>query len=153
MACQTGEPLSSYANTLLLAIQTETLLGAAQVGDGGIVVSDSEGGYELFTSPQRGEYANQTTFLTSRNGLETMDVRVEGAQPRHLAMFSDGLQNLVIESDTQRPFRPFFSNVFQWLEKQSDPRQVEAELARLLRSPRVTAKSDDDITLLLAVRR
>ena len=75
------------------------------------------------------------------------------AQPRYLAMFSDGLQNLVIESATQQPFRPFFNNVFQWLEKQSDPRRVEPELASLLRSPRVTAKSDDDITLLLATRR
>lgn len=153
MAWQTGEPLGSYANTLLLAIQTETLLGAAQVGDGGIVVSDSQDGFQLFTSPQRGEYANQTTFITSRNGLETMEVRVAEAQPRYLAMFSDGLQNLVIESATQQPFRPFFSNVFQWLEKQSDPRRVESELASLLRSPRVTAKSDDDITLLLATRR
>ena len=153
MACQTGEPLSSYANTLLLAVQTDTLLGAAQVGDGGIVVSDCHGGFRLFTSPQRGEYANQTTFVTSGNSLESLEIRVAEAQPRSLAMFSDGLQNLVIESATQQPFRPFFDNVFQWLEKQTDPRQVESELAGLLRSPRVTGRSDDDITLLLSIRR
>lgn len=153
MASQTGEPLGSYANTLLLAIQTESLLGAVQIGDGGIVVSDCQVGYRLFTSPQRGEYANQTTFITSRDWRESLELRVQEERPRNLAMFSDGLQNLVIESATEQPFRPFFNNVFQWLEKQSDPRKAETELASLLRSPRVTAKSDDDITLLLATRR
>ena len=150
---QTGEPLQSYANTMLLAIQTDTLLGAAQVGDGGMVISNEQGGFECLTSPQRGEYANQTTFITSREGLAQMEVKVIEAQPRYLAIFSDGLDNLVMEHATQQPFQPFFSNVFRWLEGQSDPVNAERELAGLLRSPRVTAKSDDDITLLLTARR
>ena len=153
LACQTGEALGAYANTLLLAIQTENLLGAAQVGDGGIVISNERGGFECFTSPQRGEYANQTTFITTRDGLEQLEVKVVEAQPRYLAMFSDGLQNLVIENATQQPFHPFFDNVFQWLEGQSDPGRAEAELSALLRSPRVTSRIDDDITLLLTIRR
>ena len=153
LSCQTGEVLGSYANTLLLAIQTDTLLGAAQVGDGGIVISNEGGGFDCLTSPQRGEYANETTFITSRDGLEQLEVRVVEAQPRHLAMFSDGLQNLVIENGTQQPFQPFFDNLFQWLERQSDREKVEGELASLLRSSRVTSKSDDDITLLLTTRR
>ena len=76
LSCQTGEVLGSYANTLLLAIQTDTLLGAAQVGDGGIVISNEGGGFDCLTSPQRGEYANETTFITSRDGLEQLEVRV-----------------------------------------------------------------------------
>ncbi len=150
---QTGEPLQSYANTLLLAVQTDTLLGASQVGDGGMVISNDQGGFDCLTSPQRGEYANQTTFITSREWSENMDVKVVEAQPKYLAMFSDGLENLVIEGATQQPFFGFFNNVFQWLEGQSDPGRVEAELSGLLRSPRVTSKSDDDITLLLTIRR
>lgn len=150
---QTGEPLQSYANTMLLAIQTDTLLGAAQVGDGGMVVSNERGGFDCLTEPQHGEYVNQTTFITSREGLEQMEVKVVEAQPKYLAMFSDGLENLVIEHSTQQPFPGFFGNVFQWLEGQSDPGRVEAELSGLLRSSRVTARSDDDITLLLTIRR
>lgn len=150
---QTGEPLRSYANTLLLAIQTDTLLGAAQVGDGGMVISNEQGRFECLTTPQRGEYANQTTFITSREWLDQMEVKVVQAQPKYLAMFSDGLENLVIEHTTQQPFSGFFDNVFQWLEGQSDPGRVETELASLLRSPRVTSRSDDDVTLLLTIRR
>ena len=150
---QTGESLRTYANTLLLAIQTDTLLGAAQVGDGGMVISNEQGGFECLTLPQRGEYANQTTFITSGEALEQMEVKVVEAQPRYLAMFSDGLENLVIEQATQQPFQPFFDNVFQWLEGQSDPARVEAELSGLLRSSRVTSRSDDDNTLLLTIRR
>lgn len=150
---QTGEPLRSYANTLLLSIQTDTLLGAAQVGDGGMVISNDGGSFDCLTSPQHGEYVNQTTFITSREWLEQMEVKVVEAQPKYLAMFSDGLENLVIERATQQPFFGFFNNVFQWLEGQSDPLRVEAELSGLLRSSRVTSKSDDDITLLLTIRR
>ena len=150
---QTGEPLQSYANTLLLSIQTDSLLGAAQVGDGGMVISNDQGSFDWLTSPQHGEYVNQTTFITSREWLERMEVRVVEDQPKYLAMFSDGLENLVIEHATQQPFFGFFNNIFQWLEGQSDPGRAEAELSGLLRSPRVTSKSDDDITLLLTIRR
>ena len=153
MADGSDARLSSYACTLLLAIQTEELLGAAQIGDGGIVVSNGQGGYECFTAPQRGEYANQTIFLTSTGGLEQMEVRVEEIQPQLLAMFTDGIQNLVIESATQQPFQPFFNTILGWLESQTDRNRAEAELVNLLRSPRVTAKTDDDTTLLLAMRR
>ena len=118
-----------------------------------MVTSNDRGGFDCLTSPQRGEYANQTTFITSREWSENMDVKVVEAQPKYLAMFSDGLENLVIEGATQQPFFGFFNNVFQWLEGQTDPGRVEAELSGLLRSPRVTSKSDDDITLLLTIRR
>lgn len=153
MAGESSERLNSYACTLLLTVQTAELLGGAQIGDGGIVVSDGQGGFDCFTAPQKGEYANQTIFLTSARGLEQMEVRVEEAQPEKLAMFTDGIQNLVIESATQRPFQPFFTSIFGWLENQTDRNQAETDLANLLRSPRVTAKTDDDTTLLLAMRR
>lgn len=153
MASDSQERLSSYACTLLLTVQTADLLGCGQIGDGGIVVSDGQGGYDCFTTPQRGEYANQTSFLTSTGGLEQMDVRVEERQPQCLAMFTDGIQNLVIENATQRPFQPFFASIFGWLENQTDRNNAEEDLANLLRSPRVTAKTDDDTTLLLAMRR
>ncbi len=153
VARESGEGLGTYACTLLLTIQTWDLVGAAQIGDGGIVVSNGEGGFDSFTMPQRGEYANQTTFLTSSSGLEQMEVRVEEAQPNYLAMFSDGIQNLVVEHATQKPFQPFFRNIFHWLENQTDREGVEGELTNLLCSPKVTSKSDDDLTLLLAIRR
>ena len=152
-ARESGERLGTYACTLLLTIQTETLLGAAQIGDGGIVISNCQGGFDSFTTSQRGEYANQTTFLTSRGGLEQMDIRVEATQPKYLAMFTDGIQNLVVEHTTQRPFPPFFNSIFGWLEQQTDRVQAERELENLLRSPKVTEKADDDLTLLLTIRK
>ena len=78
--------------------------------------------------------------------MEQMEVKVVEAQPKYLAMFSDGLENLVIERATQQPFFGFFNNVFQWLEGQSTRLRVEAELSgvaapRLGLRPKATTTS------------
>ena len=153
VASLTGYPLNSYATTLLLAVQTEHLVGGAQIGDGAIVVSDGAGEFLTFTYPQNGEYANQTNFLTSGNAMDCLEVRVETLQPRYLAMFTDGIQNLVLKQPDQVPQTPFFSRIFQWLERQTDNMHVQTELDALLRSPQVTQRTDDDLTLVLAIRK
>jgi hypothetical protein len=138
---------------LLLAVQTEHLVGAAQIGDGAIVVSDEAREFLTFTRPQNGEYANQTSFLTSGNAMDCLEVKVDALQPRYLAMFTDGIQNLVLKQPGQVPQTPFFSRIFQWLQRQTDKEYVETELARLLRSPQVTQRTDDDLTLVLTIRK
>lgn len=145
-----GGSVRDFATTLLLVICAPDVIGAAQIGDGAVVVSDESGGYSPFTTPQRGEYANETVFLVSRNALDSMQLKAETASPARVAMFSDGLQNLVLDLATNAPHAPFFSPVFQWLESQPDPPESNSALEGLLTSPRVTQRTDDDVTLLLA---
>lgn len=152
VAHRKGRKFGSYATTLLLVVQTENLIGAAQIGDGAVVISNSNHEFETFTLPQRGEYANQTYFLTSSDALDCLNIRVAEREPRYVAMFTDGIQSLVLEQPSHIPHRPFFGNMFKWLEDQTDERYVQAELAKLLRSPRVTGKTDDDLTLLFTIR-
>ena len=68
-------------------------------------------------------------------------------------MFTDGIQNLVLKQPDQVPQTPFFSRIFQWLERQTDNMHVQTELDALLRSPQVTQRTDDDLTLVLAIRK
>ncbi len=153
------------ATTLLLAVHTRNVLAAAQIGDGAMVVSDSPGSYATFITPQRGEYANQTNFLTSLNAMSKLDVRIErvsepvrpelvegrsGGPDIMLAMFTDGLQNLVLGSADDSPHAPFFDPVFAWMRSQPDADGADRKLAAFLESPRVTNRADDDLTLLLA---
>ena len=147
-----GIDVSQLATTLLLAVYARNTLAAAQIGDGGLVVSDGPGSYATFITPQRGEYANQTNFLTSRNAMSQLDVRVErigGDDPR-LAMFTDGIQNLVLRAADNSPHAPFFDPVFAWMRSQADADDTARKLAMFLESPRVTNRADDDLTLLLA---
>ena len=153
VALRKKHPVNSYATTLLLVVQTENSIGAAQIGDGAVVIMNCSGAFETFTHPQNGEYANQTNFLTSSNAMDCLEVRVEDRKPTYLAMFTDGIQNLVLKQPSQIPHNPFFAKLFSWLRCQTDKEYVEAELTRLLRSSQVTGRTDDDLTLAVNTRR
>ena len=147
--------VGQLATTLLLAVHTRSHLAAAQIGDGAVIVSDGPDAYATFITPQRGEYANQTHFLTSSDAMSRLDVRSERApgDTHRLAMFTDGLQNLVLKSADDSPHAPFFNPVFAWLRSQSDSEDTVSKLAAFLESPSVTSRADDDLTLLLAALR
>jgi len=140
------------ATTLLLAVHTRDIMAAAQIGDGAMVVSDGSGQYATFIAPQRGEYANQTNFLTSSDAMSMLEVRIERVNDSssRLAMFTDGLQNLVLRAADDSPHAPFFNPVFAWIASQPVSDDTDRKLAAFLESPRVTNRADDDLTLLLA---
>ena len=140
------------ATTLLLMVHSRTILAAGQIGDGAMVVSDGPGSYMTFITPQSGEYANQTNFVTSSRALSSLDIRVEQVRNglTRLAMFSDGLQNLVLRAGDDSPHAPFFDPVFTWMVSQPVSEDTDRRLAAFLESPTVTRRADDDLTLLLA---
>ena len=144
--------VGQLATTLLLAVHARSILAAGQIGDGAIVVADSPGSYSTFITPQRGEYANQTNFLTSIDAISKLEVRTDrvDANFARLAMFTDGLQNLVLNSEDDSPHVPFFDPVFDWMVAQSYGDGAAQELSAFLESPKVSSRADDDLTLLLA---
>ncbi len=153
------KPLRDFATTLIVAICAPEITGAAQVGDGAMITAgagisaDDSSGYSLFSAPQRGEYANATNFITSDNWQDSLDVRTRYGGVSRLAMFTDGIQSLALNAASgNAPHAPFFDPLFSWTDKQEDTVAAGNGLAAFLSSPRVTARADDDLTLLLAVR-
>lgn len=148
-----GVELRQLATTLLLAIHATNLLAVAQIGDGAVVVSDGRGAFFTWITPQRGgEYANQTNFLTSANAMSDLEVRVGRLDPgsTQIALFTDGLQNIVLNGADNSPHTPFFAPLFSWMRSQPDGDAATRGLAAFLKSPTVTNRADDDLTLLLA---
>ena len=153
--------LRSFATTLIVAICAPEITGAAQIGDGAMITAgkrlqqdDEDGGYALFSAPQRGEYANTTNFITSDNWQASLDVKAQYGSVSHVAMFTDGTQSIALNAVSgNTPHSPFFDPLFRWLERQVDYEDAGDSLAAFLSSPRVTARADDDLTLLLAVRK
>ena len=145
-----GRNVRDFATTLILVIVVGDVLATAQIGDGAAVVVDRSGRYSLFTTPQRGEYANETRFLTSTNALESLQLKAETIDLSRIAMFTDGIQNLVLDAATGVPHAPFFTPLFRWMDSQADDCRASASLEALLASPKVTRRSDDDVTLLIA---
>ncbi len=143
--------LRDFATTLIVAICAPEITGAAQIGDGAMVTADDGEGYTLFSAPQRGEYANTTNFITSSGWQNTLDVRTRRGGVSRLAMFTDGVQSLALSAASgNTPHAPFFTPLFAWAEKQGDEQAATDTLKAFLSSPKVTARADDDLTLLLA---
>ncbi len=151
-----GHRPRDYHTTLLVAVHADGLLGAAQIGDGAVVAAGADGGYDLITHPDRGEYANETSFVTERRSVDNAQITVvPDLRAQCVAMFSDGIQNLVLDYRDRTepvPHAPFFRGVFTWLEQQPDELSAYIGLRRFLKSPRVNARTDDDLSLILARR-
>ena len=147
-------PLEDLATTLLIMVHTQGMIATAHVGDGAAVVSTEHGEYRAMAKPQRGEYANETTALTSRRALQQCDIAI--ARPRRpvqeIALTTDGLLNLSMDMATMEPHPPFFQNMGNWLRAHDGRQHPNSELRDTLASDIITRRTDDDITLFLAVR-
>ena len=67
-------------------------------------------------------------------------------------MFTDGLQGLALKLPARTPHEPFFAPLFAFAADAGGAGDAQAQLASFLSGPRVAARSDDDITLVLATR-
>ena len=144
--------VGNLATTLALCAAGPSGLAVAQVGDGAVVMGDATGGLRTLTQPAAGEYLNETVFLTSDQALECAQCATWPGAVRQVAMFSDGLQMLALQMPGAVPHAPFFKPLFAWLAHVAEPGPASQELAAWLSSGRVTGRTDDDVTLLLAAR-
>lgn len=149
-------PPRQFAATLLFAVLGPDWSAFAQVGDGAIVTSEpGTGEWSWLFWPQRGEYANTTTFLTDASAMDNLEVAFLEHGQQELAVFTDGLQHLVLDYKAQTVHSPFFERMIQPVRSSAvDGEDVELSrgLATYLRSETVTSRADDDLTLVLASR-
>lgn len=159
---QRGSDVGEFAATLLFAVVGEDTAAFAQVGDGAVVAAtadDEEPVFDLVVQPTRGEYANETVFITTRGWREALQHRLVQARVLDVALMSDGVERLAIDLRRGRPHGPFFSMVLgpMWADAGGSGEDAEAVLSRalheLLVSPDANRRTDDDKTLLLATRR
>ena len=157
---QDPNDISTYAATLLLAILTPTQLACLQIGDGYIVVTSSKPEMFKVFSPMKGQYANQTSFVTSfdtfdelreQGHVQTCVVSVDDVSS--IALITDGLESVCINLRAGSPHPPFFLQMTQQLVS-SDSVVFSQRLEQFfLTSQRLNEKTDDDKTLVLAVNQ
>jgi hypothetical protein len=149
-AARRAVPERELASTLSLAVAFPGMIAAAQVGDGAVVAADSEGKIHTLLRPISGEYLNETTFLISPGALEQLQFAWHEGGISRLAMLTDGLQMLALKVADGQPHAPFFDPLFRFIATTEDEPKGQADLAAFLGSDRVQARTDDDLTLLLA---
>jgi hypothetical protein len=148
-----GREINDYASTLLTAILSPAGGVVGQIGDGAVVASDAQTPWQPVHWPDHGEYANTTSFLTQPDALDQLRLAVLDVPIRRIAMFSDGLERLVLDFRNRAAHAPFFDGIFARM----NPRigighlsETSEDLASLLASDRVNARTDDDKSLLCA---
>jgi hypothetical protein len=142
-----------FACTLLGAVIGPETAAFCQIGDGAIVCAHNDG-YDWVFWPQEGEYANQTRFATETDAADHLEFQIMEAQVDEVALFSDGLQRLALHYASQTAHDPFFRPTFQVVRRAAagHAHDVSDALNSYLASERVTHKTDDDTTLVLATR-
>jgi hypothetical protein len=145
------EHLRRFATTLILAAVTADWLALAQVGDGYALWRSSDNHLQPLTQPDQDHYLNETVFLTDLDYLEQAHFSISPiTNLTGLALLTDGPQLLAVNMANNYPHRPFFDPLFTFAAR---PEATEAELAAFLNSARVCARTDDDKTLVLAVKQ
>ncbi len=160
LAAAQGEAPRDYACTFLGAVVGPAAAVFLQVGDGAITVADARGDDEhrWITWPQHGEFANATFFVTMAEAGDVMaftrrepdDAR---GQVRELALFTDGLERLILDFTARTVHTPSVRPILGWLAGTAPADgQPSAILAAYLDSASVNRRTDDDKTLVLATR-
>lgn len=145
------------ASPMLLAA---TLIGAIvkkdealffQIGDGAAVFRTGDD-YETAIVPEETEFINATYFVTSPDAEKHVQTRTVEARLEEVALFSDGLQPLVLHPTDQSPHAAFFGTVFRTLREEGEDAPSKAWLQNMLASDMVTSRTDDDTSIVIARR-
>ena len=142
---------ADFATTICTAILSPGGACFFQIGDGAIVLR-SGGISGVVFWPESGEYINTTTFLTSKEYRERLQVFVTDRTYSEVALFTDGIERIALRFDSQTPHPPFFDPLFQALATLDDWQKLGDNLEQFLKSESVSNRSDDDKSLILAVR-
>jgi hypothetical protein len=145
-----------YAATLVAVLADAGGALVVHVGDGAAVVRKQGTAEWLVPSwPFHGEYASMTTFVTDLPKARVSVQRLQFALDR-IAVFSDGIERLVLDHGARTAFAPFFDRMFSPLAASGvagQDRGLSRALREYLGSPAVCDRTDDDKSLILAVRR
>lgn len=144
-------PARELACTLLVAVVGKDWATFAQLGDGAIVIEPPED-YTVVFWPQSGEYANTTNFLTGEGLLANLEVVERQSEVSSIAVFTDGLERLILRFQERVVHTPFLRPMFSKLRQEDEMDRLFPQLRSFLESPAVNERTDDDKTLVLAVR-
>lgn len=140
----------AFASTLLMLVAAGDKVLTAHIGDGAMVARTGAA-WETISRPENGEFASTTYFATD-DPMPRLRLERHEAEWTGFAVFSDGIENLVLDHRTDAPHDPFFNTMIAPIDALSEPgknAKLSSALAAFLRGPKVCDKTDDDKTLLL----
>jgi hypothetical protein len=144
-----GCDLRDLGCTLLAFVAAPDWVAAMQVGDGFMVVrSGEDDSYNLLFEPDKGEFINETVFVTTERAVESLRVCVQPSDRPFICAATDGLERVAVRLHDWYPHAPFFAPFEACLRQLPTQTERDLYLKTFLESDRLNAKTDDDKTLL-----
>ncbi|MSU32183.1 MAG: hypothetical protein EXS25_05905 [Pedosphaera sp.] len=153
--------MKDYATTLLLAVAKHTqsgwIIAAFSIGDGGIGLMRNDGQVKTLCTPDCGEFAGQTVFLTASNVMRTTEQILNRIHIAHetdlktLVLMTDGVTDpkFPTEASLSAPevWKEFWTELNTTVDLSSDNKEASTDLLKWLsfRSP----GNHDDRTIVL----
>lgn len=148
-AQDSGFALGDLGCTLLTFAAASDWVAAMQIGDGLMVVrSSTEDTFELLFEPDKGEFINETVFVTTDRAEESLRVCVHSSDRPFVCAASDGLERVAVRMQDWMPHAPFFSPFEACLRQLPTQSERDLYLKTFLESDRLNSKTDDDKTML-----
>ncbi|CUJ13929.1 PP2C family serine/threonine-protein phosphatase [Achromobacter xylosoxidans] len=146
-----------FACTLVCVISDGESSVIAHVGDGCVVAREQHSAaWFAPTWPDHGEYASTTRFVTDQPAAKIRISAVDRSVDV-LALFSDGIERMVLDMAAQVPSEKFFSVVARPILQSSVLAGKDAPLSLQLKGylggDQINARTDDDKTLVIAALR
>jgi hypothetical protein len=143
-----GIARGELASTLLFLATDGRDYLCGQIGDGRIARCNAESsGITAIFEPAKGEYFNQTVFVTDRDALDEFELEWgELNDIGGFALMSDGAEESLYQRGTGT-FAPALSKMLGWLDRRSEV-AVRAALTRNLRDT-LSLRTGDDLGLAL----
>ena len=142
---------NGYQEVVLLTGYGGDLI-ADTFGDGAVVGIAPDTSVRTLSTPDNGEFINSTYPLTSTDYTSHMRFATGNETLYGIAVVSDGVQPMCINYKTGAAYPGFFAPLVQWLAGLEDLTHADEILETMLDSAQFRQKSDDDMTLVLAVR-
>ncbi len=141
-----------YAATLVALLANEERAVVVHVGDGAAVVRNRETKeWQVPSWPFHGEYASTTRFVIDDPHARFEIVHLAASIDR-FALFSDGIEYLVLDHREKSVPAPFFERLLEpvavW-ERSGRNRKLSKHLRDYLDGESVCAATDDDKSLIL----
>lgn len=145
-----------FAATMVVSITNGFQTQTAHVGDGAIVGRlTHDGTWLLLSESENGEYAS-TTFFVTDSGVPRLRTKLWDSEIDAIFLFSDGIENQVLDAATGQPHGAFFGPMarpFADSEVVGRDYHLSERLAEYLDSEKFAEHTDDDKTLVIAVRK
>ena len=148
-ARELGCPINELAATLAFVAVSGDSFIAGNLGDGVVAASRSDG-LEVLIEPARGEFANETKFLTSSDAGEHLRFIKKSLDAYSgFAIMSDGAADSLYQR-RQGTLAPALSKILSWLEEQTSATVTDAIQESVM--PLLTSRTRDDCSLAVLRR-